>query len=601
MVKGNGFGKPRLRSQLWFDNPDNPGMTALYLERYLNYGLTREELTSGKPIIGIAQTGSDLSPCNRHHLDLAKRVREGIREAGGLAFEFPVHPIQETGKRPTAALDRNLAYLGLVEVLYGYPLDGVVLTTGCDKTTPACLMAAATVNIPAIVLSGGPMLNAYDHDGKLLGSGTALWKAREDIAAGKIDYKEFIDIAAASAPSVGHCNTMGTASTMNALAEALGMSLPGCAAIPAPYRERAQIAYESGRRAVAIVHEDLKPSDILTRAAFENAIVACSAIGGSTNAPIHLVAIARHVGVELTTKDWETVGYDVPLIVNMQPAGEFLGEDYYRAGGLPAVMNELLAAGRLHGDARTINGKTVAENVGRAKTSNSKVILPYDQPLKAQAGFKVLHGNLFDSAIMKTSVISDEFRERYLSDPNDPNAFEGRAAVFDGPEDYHNRIDDPALGIDERTILVMRGAGPIGYPGSAEVVNMQPPATLIKRGISALPCLGDGRQSGTSGSPSILNASPEAADGGGLALLRTGDRVRIDLNTDTVDMLVPPAELAERRAALKQSGGYDYPASQTPWQEIQRAMVDQLGGGMVLVPAVKYQRVAQSTVPRDNH
>ncbi len=601
MVKGNGSGKPRLRSQLWFDNPDNPGMTALYLERYLNYGLTREELTSGKPIIGIAQTGSDLSPCNRHHLDLAKRVREGIREAGGIAFEFPVHPIQETGKRPTAALDRNLAYLGLVEVLYGYPLDGVVLTTGCDKTTPACLMAAATVNIPAIVLSGGPMLNAYDHDGKLLGSGTALWKAREDIAAGKIDYKEFIDIAAASAPSVGHCNTMGTASTMNAMAEALGMSLPGCAAIPAPYRERAQIAYETGRRAVAIVHEDLKPSDILTRAAFENAIVACSAIGGSTNAPIHLVAIARHVGVELTTEDWETVGYDVPLIVNMQPAGEFLGEDYYRAGGLPAVMNELLAAGRLHGDARTINGKTIAENVGTAKTNNPRVILPYDQPLKPHAGFKVLHGNLFDCAIMKTSVISDEFRQRYLSDPNDPNAFEGRAAVFDGPEDYHHRIEDPALGIDEHTILVMRGTGPIGYPGSAEVVNMQPPATLIKRGVTALPCLGDGRQSGTSGSPSILNASPEAADGGGLALLRTGDRVRIDLNKDTVEMLVPAAELAERRAALKQNGGYDYPASQTPWQEIQRAMVDQLAGGMVLVPAVKYQRVAQSSVPRDNH
>jgi dihydroxy-acid dehydratase len=601
MTQHNGSRRPRLRSQLWFDNPDNPGMTALYLERYLNYGLTREELTSGKPIIGIAQTGSDLSPCNRHHLDLAKRTREGIREAGGIAFEFPVHPIQETGKRPTAALDRNLAYLGLVEVLYGYPLDGVVLTTGCDKTTPACLMAAATVNIPAIVLSGGPMLNAYDADGRLLGSGTALWKAREDIAAGKIGYKEFIDIAAASAPSVGHCNTMGTASTMNALAEALGMSLPGCAAIPAPYRERGQIAYETGRRAVAIVHEDLKPSDILTRAAFENAIVACSAIGGSTNAPIHLVAIARHVGVVLTTEDWETVGHDVPLLVNMQPAGEFLGEDYYRAGGLPAVMNELLVAGRLHGEARTVNGKTVTENVGRAKTNNPRVILPYDRPLKPHAGFKVLHGNLFDSAIMKTSVISDEFRQRYLSDPNDPNVFEGSAAVFDGPEDYHRRIEDPALRIDENTILVMRGAGPIGYPGSAEVVNMQPPATLIKRGISALPCIGDGRQSGTSGSPSILNASPEAADGGGLALLRTGDRVRIDLNKGTVDMLVAPAELAERRAALKQNGGYDYPASQTPWQEIQRAMVDQLGGGMVLVPAVKYQRVAQASMPRDNH
>jgi dihydroxy-acid dehydratase len=601
MTKGTGGQRPRLRSQLWFDNPDNPGMTALYLERYLNYGLTREELTSGKPIIGIAQTGSDLSPCNRHHLELAKRVREGIREAGGIAFEFPVHPIQETGKRPTAALDRNLAYLGLVEVLYGYPLDGVVLTTGCDKTTPACLMAAATVNIPAIVLSGGPMLDGHGTDGRLLGSGTVVWQAREDIAAGKIDYKEFLDIVAASAPSVGHCNTMGTASTMNAMAEALGMSLPGCAAIPAPYRERGQIAYDTGRRAVEIVFEDLKPSDILTRAAFENAIMACSAIGGSTNAPIHLVAIARHVGVALSTEDFETVGYDVPLLVNMQPAGECLGEEYYRAGGLPAVMNELLAAGRLHGAARTINGRTMAENVSAARTTNSRVIRPYDQPLKAQAGFKVLHGNLFDSAIMKTSVISDEFRGRYLSDPKDPNAFEGRAVVFDGPEDYHHRIDDPALGIDEHTILFMRGAGPIGYPGSAEVVNMQPPAALIKRGVRELPCIGDGRQSGTSGSPSILNASPEAADGGGLALLRTGDRVRIDLNKGTVDMLVPPAELAERSSALKQSGGYDYPASQTPWQEIQRAMVDQLAGGMVLVPAVKYQRVAQTYVPRDNH
>jgi dihydroxy-acid dehydratase len=601
MTQGNGSRRPRLRSQLWFDNPDNPGMTALYLERYLNYGLTREELTSGKPIIGIAQTGSDLSPCNRHHLELAKRVREGIREAGGIAFEFPVHPIQETGKRPTAALDRNFAYLGLVEVLYGYPLDGVVLTTGCDKTTPACLMAAATVNIPAIVLSGGPMLDGHGTDGRLLGSGTVVWQAREDIAAGTIDYKEFLDIVAASAPSVGHCNTMGTASTMNAMAEALGMSLPGCAAIPAPYRERAQIAYETGRRAVEIVFEDLKPSDILTRAAFENAIIACSAIGGSTNAPIHLVAIARHVGVPLATEDFESVGYDVPLMVNMQPAGEFLGEEYYRAGGLPAVMNELLVAGRLHGTARTINGKTVAQNVDRAKSTNPGVIRPYDQPLKAQAGFRVLHGNLFDSAIMKTSVISDEFRQRYLDDPTDPNAFEGRAVVFDGPEDYHRRIDDPALGIDERTVLFMRGAGPIGYPGSAEVVNMQPPAALIKRGVRELPCVGDGRQSGTSGSPSILNASPEAADGGGLALLRTGDRVRIDLNKGTVDMLVAPAELAERAATLKQSGGYDYPTSQTPWQEIQRAMVDQLAGGMVLAPAVKYQRVAQTCVPRDNH
>ena len=603
MTKGNGSQRPlgrRLRSQLWFDNPDNPGMTAIYLERYLNYGLTRAELTAGKPIIGIAQTGSDLSPCNRHHLELALRVREGIRDAGGIAFEFPVHPIQETGRRPTAALDRNLAYLGLVEVLYGYPLDGVVLTTGCDKTTPACLMAAATVNTPAIVLSGGPMLDSY-RDGKRAGSGTVVWQAREDHAAGKIDYQQFIDIVAASAPSIGHCNTMGTASTMNAMAEALGMSLPGCAAIPAPYRERGQIAYETGVRAVEIVREDLKPSDILTRAAFENAILACSAIGGSTNAPIHLCAIARHVGVELAVEDWESVGYDVPLLVNIQPVGEYLGEDYFRAGGLPAVMHELLQAGRIHGDALTINGKTMAENVARAKASNPAVIRPYDKPLKPHAGFKVLHGNLFDSAIMKTSGISDDFRRRYLSDAKDPNAFEGRAVVFDGPEDYHRRIDDPALKIDEHSVLFMRGAGAIGYPGSAEVVNMQPPAALIKQGLTSLPCIGDGRQSGTSASPSILNASPEAAAGGGLALLKTGDRVRIDLNQDTVDMLVPPAELNERRAALKKNGGYRYPESQTPWQEIQRAMVDQLGGGMVLEPAVKYQRVAQKSVPRDNH
>ncbi len=597
---GKGQQGHRLRSQLWFDNPDNPGMTALYLERYLNYGLTREELTSGRPIVGIAQTGSDLSPCNRHHLELAQRVRAGIRDAGGIAFEFPVHPIQETGKRPTAALDRNLAYLGLVEVLFGYPLDGVVLMTGCDKTTPACLMAAATVNTPAIVLSGGPMLD-YVHDGKLMGSGTLIWQARQDQAAGKIGYKEFIDIVADSAPSIGHCNTMGTASTMNALAEALGMSLPGCAAIPAPYRERAQMAYATGLRAVEIVREDLKPSDILTRAAFENAIVACSAIGGSTNAPIHINAIARHIGVELAIEDWEKVGHDVPLLVNMQPAGAYLGEDYYRAGGLPAVMHELLGAGRLHGDALTINGRTMAENVAPAKVNNPEVIRPYHKPMKPHAGFKVLHGNLFDNAIMKTSVISDEFRARYLSNPKDLNAFEGRAVVFDGPEDYHKRIDDPALAIDQHTILFMRGTGPIGYPGSAEVVNMQPPAALIKKGVTALACIGDGRQSGTSGSPSILNASPEAAAGGGLALLKTGDRVRVDLNKGTADILIPAEEMAERAAHLKANGGYHYPPSQTPWQEIQRAMVDQLGSGMVLQPAVKYQRVAQKFVPRDNH
>ena len=592
--------KTKLRSQLWFDNPDNPGMTALYLERYLNYGLTRAELTSGKPIIGIAQTGSDLSPCNRHHLDLAKRVRDGITAAGGVAFEFPVHPIQETGKRPTAALDRNLAYLGLVEVLFGYPLDGVVLTTGCDKTTPACLMAAATVNIPAIVLSGGPMLNGW-WKGERAGSGTVVWQARADHAAGKISYPEFIDIVTSSAPSIGHCNTMGTASTMNALAEALGMSLPGCAAIPAPYRERGQIAYETGVRAVEIVRENLRPSDILTRKAFENAIVACSAIGGSTNAPIHINAIARHIGVALSMNDWETLGLDIPLLVDMQPAGRFLGEEYFRAGGLPAVMNELMKAGHVHGDALTINGKTMDENVRHAVVTDKEVIRTCDKPMKAQAGFKVLRGNLFDSAIMKTSVIDDEFRRRYLSNPKDPEAFEGKVVVFEGPEDYHKRIEDPALGIDAHTLLVIRGVGPIGYPGSAEVVNMQPPAALIKQGITSLPCLGDGRQSGTSGSPSILNASPEAAAGGGLALLKTGDRVRIDLNKGRADMLVSEAELAQRRAALEKAGGFPYPPHQTPWQEIQRGMVDQLADGMVLKPAVKYQRVAEKFVPRDNH
>ena len=593
--------KPRLRSQLWFDNPDNPGMTALYLERYLNYGLTKDELCAGKPIIGIAQTGSDLSPCNRHHIELARRVRDGIRDAGGIALEFPVHPIQETGKRPTAALDRNLAYLGLVEVLYGYPLDGVVLMTGCDKTTPACLMAAATVNLPAIVLSGGPMLNGW-WKGERSGSGTAVWKAREEQAAGRIDYKEFIDIVASSAPSVGHCNTMGTASTMNALAEALGMSLPGCAAIPGPYRERAQIAYQTGLRAVAIVNEDLKPSDILTRKAFENAIMACSAIGGSTNAPIHINAIARHVGVKLGVVDWEMIGLDIPLLVDMQPAGKYLGEEYFRAGGLPAVMHELMKAKRIHADALTINGKTMGENVAHAKSQDTDVIRPYDKPMKPAAGFKVLSGNLFDSAIMKLSVISEEFRVRYLSKPEDTNAFEGRCVVFEGPEDYHHRVDDPALGIDENTLLVIRGVGPIGYPGSAEVVNMQPPAALIKRGVTSLPCIGDGRQSGTSGSPSILNASPEAAANGGLALLRTGDRIRIDLNKGTADILMSAAELAERRLTLHNGGGFKFPESQTPWQEIQRAMVDQLADGMVLKPAVKYQRLAQTaSVPRDNH
>jgi dihydroxy-acid dehydratase len=592
--------RPLLRSQLWFDNPDNPGMTALYVERYLNFGLTKQELTSGKPIIGIAQSGSDLSPCNRHHLELAKRVREGIRDAGGVAFEFPMHPLQETGKRPTAALDRNLAYLSLVEVLFGYPLDGVVLTTGCDKTTPAAIMAAATVNTPAIVLSGGPMLNGW-WKGERAGSGTVVWWARQEHAAGRMDYQEFLDLVASSAPSIGHCNTMGTASTMNALAEALGLSLPGCAAIPAPYRERGQIAYETGRRAVEIVREDLKPSDILTREAFENAIVACTAIGGSTNAPIHINAIARHVGVELPIEDWEKIGYEVPLLVNMQPAGKYLGEEYYRAGGLPAVLNELIAAGRIHANAPTINGKTVGENVSDATIADSDVIRPYDKPLKRHAGFKVLSGNLFESAIMKTSVISEEFRQRYLSNPKDPNAFEGRSVVFDGPEDYHRRIEDPSLEIDASTMLFIRGVGPIGYPGSAEVVNMQPSGALIKRGITSLPCIGDGRQSGTSASPSIINASPEAAAGGGLALLKTGDRVRIDLNEGTANMLVSEAELARRRVELERAGGYVYPSSQTPWQEMQRGIVDQLAGGMVLKPALKYHRIAQANVPRDNH
>jgi dihydroxy-acid dehydratase len=593
-------GKP-LRSQLWFDNPDNPGMTAIYIERYLNFGLTRGELQSGKPIIGIAQTGSDLSPCNRHHLDLAHRVREGIREAGGIAFEFPVHPIQETGKRPTATLDRNLAYLGLVELLYGYPIDGVVLMTGCDKTMPACVMAAATVNIPAIVLSGGPMLNGWWR-GERAGSGTVAWKAREELAAGRMTQDEFMDAVTASAPSIGHCNTMGTASTMNALAEALGLSLPGCAAIPAPYKERGQIAYETGKRAVEIVWEDLKPSDILTREAFENTIVANSAIGGSTNAPIHINAIARHIGVKLDIDDWEKVGHAVPLLVNMQPAGFYLGEEYFRAGGLPAVMNELMKKKLIHETAKTINGKTIGENCRGREATDRDVIKPVDRPMKEDAGFIVLRGNLFDSSVMKLSVVSEEFRNRYLANPNDPDAFEGRAIVFDGPEDYHKRIDDPALKIDEHCMLFIRGTGPIGYPGGAEVVNMQPPSALIKKGVHSLPCIGDGRQSGTSGSPSILNAAPEAAAGGGLAILQTGDRVRIDLRKRSANILISDAELAQRRADLQKHGGYRYPKSQTPWQEIQRSMVEQFDEGMVLKPAVQFQDVAHKAgYLRDNH
>ncbi|MDP3896076.1 MAG: IlvD/Edd family dehydratase [Mesorhizobium sp.] len=592
----------RLRSREWFDNPDNPGMTALYLERYLNFGLTRAELQSGKPLIGIAQTGSDLSPCNRHHLELAKRVRAGIEAAGGVPFEFPCHPIQETGKRPTASLDRNLAYLSLVEVLYGYPLDGVVLTIGCDKTTPALLMAAATVNIPAIALSVGPMLNGW-HRGERTGSGTIVWKSREKLAAGEIDYDQFMDIVASSAPSVGYCNTMGTATTMNSLAEALGMQLPGSAAIPAPYRERGQISYETGKRIVEMVHEDLKPSDIMTREAFENAIVVNSAIGGSTNAPIHLNAIARHLGIPLDNDDWQKVGHHVPLLVNLQPAGEYLGEDYHHAGGVPAVVAELMKAGLLpHPGALTVNGRTMGDNCANVENLDEKVIRAVAAPLLSDAGFLNLKGNLFDSAIMKTSVISPEFRARYLSNPRDPEAFEGTAQVFDGPEDYHANIDDPALGLTENTILFMRGAGPVGYPGAAEVVNMQPPAYLLKQGIHALPCIGDGRQSGTSGSPSILNASPEAAVGGGLALLRNGDRVRIDLVKGTADILVTDDEIVRRRAELQNAGGYKYPKHQTPWQEIQRGMVDQLDKGMVLKPAVKYQDIAHTSgIPRDNH
>jgi dihydroxy-acid dehydratase len=590
-----------LRSKAWFDNPDNADMTALYLERTMNFGLTLDELQSGKPIIGIAQSGSDLSPCNRHHIYLADRVREGIREAGGIAFEFPLHPIQETCKRPTASLDRNLAYLSLVEVLYGYPLDGVVLTTGCDKTTPSQIMAAATVDLPAIVLSGGPMLNGW-YKGERTGSGTIVWKAREMMARGEIEYKEFLELVASSAPSAGHCNTMGTASTMNSLAEALGMSLPGCAAIPAPYRERQQIAYLTGKRIVEMVWEDLKPSDVLTREAFENAIVVNSAIGGSTNAPIHLNAIARHIGVELDNDDWEKLGYEVPLIVNLQPAGEYLGEEYHRAGGVPAVVAELIAKGKISKKAVTVNARTLYENCEGKFASDRDVIKAYDAPMKRNAGFLNFKGNLFDSAIMKASVISEEFRQRYLSNPKDPEAFEGRAIVFDGPEDYHKRIDDPKLEIDGTCLLFMRGTGPVGYPGAAEVVNMRAPDYLLKKGITSLPCIGDGRQSGTSGSPSILNASPEAATGGGLALLKTGDTVRIDMKKRTADMKVPAAELAKRREALKKAGGYKYPDHQTPWQEIQRGIVDELSNGMVLKPAVKYQRIAKTKgLPRDNH
>jgi len=587
--------KPKYRSQQWFDNPSNPGMTALYLERSMNFGLTPEELRSGKPIIGIAQTGSDISPCNRVHIKLAERVREGIRTAGGIAFEFPVHPIQETLKRPTAAVDRNLAYLGLVEILHGYPLDGVVLMTGCDKTTPACLMAASTVDLPAIVLNGGPMLDGW-HNGKLAGSGTAVWDSRVELAAGRIDYEQFIDIVTSSAPSDGHCNTMGTASTMNSLAEALGMSLTGNANIPAPYRERGQMAYKTGLRIVDMVKDDLTPSAIMTREAFENAIVVNSAIGGSTNAQVHITAIARHIGVELETDAWQQVGYDIPLMANIQPAGEYLCESYHRAGGTSAVMSELLDNDKIHGNVMTVTGKKMSENLKGIKIKDEKVITPFKNPMKQKAGFIVLKGNLFESAIMKTSVISKSFKDKFLSNPGKEGVLEGKVIVFEGSEDYHDRLNDKSLDMNENSILVIRGAGPVGWPGSAEVVNMQPSDDLIKKGITELPCIGDGRQSGTSGSPSILNASPESATGGGLAWLRTGDTVVIDLNKYTADMLVSPEEIEVR----KKDGVPSYPASQTPWQEIQRNYVGELANGGVLENAVKYQKVKKD-LPRDNH
>ncbi len=590
-----------LRSRYWFSNPEDPEMTALYLERYVNYGLTREELQSGKPIIGIAQTGSDLSPCNRHHIELAKRLRDGIIANGGVPLEIPVHPIQETGKRPTAMLDRNLAYLGLVEALYGYPIDGVVLTIGCDKTTPALLMAAATVDIPAIAFSVGPMLNGYFR-GERTGSGTIVWKARELHAEGKIDDEEFTELVTSSAPSVGYCNTMGTASTMNSLAEVIGMQLPGSAAIPAPKRERAQMAYATGKRIVDMVWEDLKPSDIMTREAFENVIVANSALGGSTNAPIHFNAIARHVGVELDNDDWQAIGHHIPLLTNLQPAGEYLGEDFHLAGGVPSLVGELLKAGLIpHPDVMTANGKTLRENCSHRESEDRDVIRPVSNPLKEEAGFINMKGNLFDSAIMKTSVISEDFRARYLENANDPEAFEGNAVVFDGPEHFHRSIDDPELGVDEHSILIMRGTGPLGYPGGAEVVNMRPPGHLLAKGITALPCIGDGRQSGTSASPSILNASPEAAAGGGLALLKNGDRIRVDLRTCRVDALIPEAEWRERAEVLAAAGGYAMPESQTPWQKYFRNLAEPFSQGMVLKGATDFRGIADKNIPRNNH
>ena len=586
---------PKLRSREWFDINGDPSETAGYVERYTNYGISAEELRSGKPIIGIAQTGSDLVPCNRIHMNLVHRVRDGIRENGGIPMEFPVHPIQETGKRPTAALDRNLQYLGLVEVLFGYPIDGVVLTIGCDKTTPALLMAAATVDIPAICLSSGPMMNGY-WKGERAGSGTIKWKARKLLAAGDIDEEEFIQLVVDATTSPGHCNTMGTATTMNSLAEGLGMSLPGCAAIPAPLSERGEMSYRTGLRIVDMVKEDLTPSKILTREAFENSIVLNSAIGGSTNAPIHINAIARHVGVELEIEDWEKVGLEIPMLVNLQPAGKYLGEDFHRAGGVPAVMNALLKAGKLNNLSLTVNGRTVADNYADTTTKDTEVIRTFLKPMLENAGFIVLKGNVFDSAVMKTSVISDIFRSQYLDKPGSLNIFEARAIVFEGPEDYHSRINDPQLNIDVDCILVIRGCGPVGYPGSAEVVNMQPPDRLIREGILELPTLGDGRQSGTSASPSILNASPESAVGGGLALLKTNDMLRIDLNQGSLDVLLDESELQKRRGQLKT----DVIENQTPWQEIYRNTVGQLSSGGIIELAAKYRKI-RNTIPRHSH
>jgi dihydroxy-acid dehydratase len=585
----------RFRSQDWFADPARSDMVALYLERFMNYGLTPGELRSGRPIIGIAQTGSDLSPCNRIHLDLAKRTRDGIRDAGGIALEFPVHPIFENCRRPTAALDRNLAYLGLVELLYGYPIDAVVLTTGCDKTTPSGIMAASTVDIPAIVLSGGPMLDGW-HEGELVGSGTVVWRSRRKLAAGEIDEEEFLRRACDSAPSAGHCNTMGTASTMNAVAETLGLSLPGCAAIPAPYRERGQMAYATGRRIVEMAHEDLRPSRILTRGSFLNAIRVVSAIGGSSNAQPHIIAMARHAGIEIDAGDWLEYGYELPLLLDMQPAGRFLGERFHRAGGVPSVLWELLQAGILDGDCLTVTGQTLAANLQGREARDREVIRPFERPLRERAGFMVLSGNLFDFAIMKTSVISEEFRQRYLSRAGAEGVFEARAILFEGGEDYHHRINDPSLAIDEDCILVMRGAGPLGWPGSAEVVNMQPPDALIQRGIQWLPTLGDGRQSGTSDSPSILNCSPESAAGGGLAWLRNGDLIRIDMKRGRCDALVDKVEIARRRSETPPP----VPVSHTPWEELFREKTGQMADGAVLEMAIKYRGIARKT-PRHNH